>query len=379
MIAAAGLTVSHYSSTAVAAALLMGAWILRGVRLRADRRGATTPRRLPSLGLAAGTTLAMAVGWAAVTGSASTFATDLAATAKAIAAQAMVLSDATRYSPIRSGVPVDDATALKVYTAGFTDLRVEQGARPAPAGCEPTLLPADTLPTTRAGAALADVGAPPGQVNAGLRRAFVVLFEGGAVLGCVLLWWRARRSRRVPRPAAAILAELGTAGIGLLAVSLVAPQLTDSYGLLRLYQQMLPFLGVAVVVALVVPLRWVLRRQSIVYAVSTAIVAGCLVTTSGLLPRVTGGFPPQLNLANGGPYYRAYLRRRRRPDRRGVDRRPHVDQHLGGGRQPGRGEPACPHRPDAGRGTDAGRGSRRRVRRGHHARPAARGGHRGGR
>jgi hypothetical protein len=110
----------------------------------------------------------------------------------------------------------------------------------------------------------------------------------------------------VPRPAAPVVAEWALAGIVLLALAVVAPQITDSYGLLRLYQQLLPVLGIAVVVALVAG-AGLLRRPRWTGPIAAGIVTAALVTTSGLLPRATGGYPPQLNLAAAGPYFRAYL------------------------------------------------------------------------
>jgi hypothetical protein len=48
-------------------------------------------------------------------------------------------------------------------------------------------------------------------------------------------------------------------------------------------------------------------HRSTVVGVVTVAVATCLITMTGLLPRITGGYAPQLNLANAGPYYRGYL------------------------------------------------------------------------
>src|SRR5204863_257782 len=86
---------------------------------------------------------------------------------------------------------------------------------------------------------------------------------------------------------ALIFAELGTASLALLATSVLAPQLTDSYGLLRLYQQLLPVLGVAVVVAMVTTLHLTLRRVRAGWLIGplvAVVVAGCLLTTGGLAP-----------------------------------------------------------------------------------------------
>ncbi len=315
-VAAVGMTVSHYSSAAVAAGLLTGAWLVRGVRIRVQQRIGGAEARQPGIWPAALTMIVLVVGWSAVTGSASAFAADLTATARAVGGGAPVLSDATRYAPVGAGGGVDDATALRAYTERLLAQRADDGARPAPA-CVTTVVSPDELPPTRLGTAVASMGVSPTRLNSLVRQGFVVLFQLGAVAGCVLLWWRPRR-----RSAAVLVAELTTAGVGLLGVSLVVPQLTDSYGLLRLYQQLLPVLGIAVLIALIAGVGAAARlgttaasattgrrrgpRSTVAVAV-TLVVAACLVTTTGLLPRLTGGYPPQLNLANAGPYYRGYL------------------------------------------------------------------------
>jgi hypothetical protein len=312
-VAAAGMTVSHYSSAAVAAALLTVAWLIRGGRVAVARRTGAVRAPAPALWPAAVTLIVMVLGWAALTGSATAFAGDLAATARAIGGKATVLSDSTRYSPVRSGAATDDTTALRGYTDQVAVQRSDDGARQVPASCVPVVLPADALPPTALGRATASLGLSPATLNTRVRHGFVLLFEIGAVAGCALLWWRRRVA---PAPTTTLIAELVTAAVVLLGVGIAVPQLTDSYGLLRIYQQLLPVLGIAVVVALVTAVRaigrFAARRglrapRSSVSVVVTVVVAACLVTTSGLLPRLTGGYPPQLNLADAGPYFRGYL------------------------------------------------------------------------
>ncbi|GAB7044570.1 MULTISPECIES: glycosyltransferase family 39 protein [Catenuloplanes] len=354
LIAAAGLTVSHYSSTAVAVALLSVAATLRLIRRRVP---ATTDgvRRPPALAWPAGALAVMLVGWAVCTGSAPAFATGLAETGRAIGARAAVLSDSTRYLRPGTDAP-DDRAALTSYVEV---LGAERELAPD-AACPPTVLPADALPPTGLGRSLQ----APGAANTLLRQAAMLLFLGGAVAGCALLWWRSRRTgpptnraigtgsggaadpagsfpsgragtvvgrgasltSRVrdagllprrgrhagsvtsggphgARPTVRVAAELGTAALVLLGVAVIAPQITDSYGLLRLYQQMLPLLGAAALLALcALPGLTATARSGL----ATALVIVVLASTSGLVPRLTGGYPPQLNLADAGPYYHAW-------------------------------------------------------------------------
>ena len=161
-------------------------------------------------------------------------------------------------------------------------------------------MPADTLPETSAGRGLRAVGIPPAAVTAGSRLAAVALFQLGAVLGAVLLWWATRRSPGSAR----VLAALGVAALGLLATTVVLPQLSLNYGVLRLFQQFLILLAPLVVLALTTALGGFGRRLPA--AGTAAVVTACFVSTSGLLPQVLGGYQPQLNLNNAGPYYRAW-------------------------------------------------------------------------
>jgi hypothetical protein len=310
-IAAVGITVSHYSSAAVAAGLITAAWIVRGGRLALSRRyPVLASHRLPSLWPAALAMTTLVIGWAALTGSATAFATDLAATARAAGDRAPVLSDSIRYSPVAAGASLDDAGALRDWSTRLAVLRSDDGVRQPAAACPAVALPPDELATTGLGRATAAAGVPPATLNTLARKGFVLIFEGGAAVGCALLWWRVRRRNAV------LLAELGTAGLVLLGASLLVPQLTDSYGLLRMYQQLLPLLGIAVVVAMLAAAGLAARHapgrlrrapRSTVAGILTLVVVTALITMSGLLPRLTGGYPPQLNLADAGPYHRAYL------------------------------------------------------------------------
>lgn len=297
LILATGLTVSHYSSAGVCAAVLLLGWLAHRLRRWWQRPAAPDVR--PSPGVAAATMILLVLGWSALTGSAAAFAADIAGTARAVFTGAAVQSGASGYRP-GADAPTDDTEALRGYLADLTADRMRVGARPASGAAAPVVLPADELPRTEAGEVLGAAGLDPGGVNQGVRWAVVVLFEGGAVAGCALLWLRPRRT------VARTVAEWALAGVLLLGVAVAVPQVTDSYGLLRLYQQLLPVLGIAVVVALIAAGR-LLRRPRWIGPIAAGLVTAALITTSGLLPRATGGFPPQLNLADAGPYRRAYL------------------------------------------------------------------------
>jgi len=325
VVLAAGLTVSHYTSSYVAAGTVLLAWVL--LRLR---RLPPPARRGAGLGPTAATLVGLSVAWAGLTGNAATLGGQLRDAGVAVLSRARVASGATGYSFLGSHARPSDAEALAQYV---TDLRGLDPGRSPPAPlprCRALLVPADTLPVTAAGAALARAGLDPAVVNPALRSAAVALFEGGAIVGTGLLWWQTRRrgvagcrpraAPERPGPAAELLAVLGAGALVLLAGTVLAPQLADSYGLLRLYQQALAVLAALVVLAVAAPLGRLAgwrrgraerqgragRRVAVAGLGTGAAVVGCLLTTSGLVPQLTGGYPPQLSLNNAGPYFRAY-------------------------------------------------------------------------
>jgi hypothetical protein len=166
--------------------------------------------------------------------------------------------------------------------------------------CPTELTPTDVLPATGAGRALQVVGVTPSTVNVWSRRGAVALFQLGAVLGVILLWLGARTVRGPGRE----LAALGGGALGLLAATVVLPQLSLSYGLLRLFQQSLVALAPLIVLALTAVLTP--AGKGVARVAAAVVVTACLVSTSGLLPQLIGGYQPQLNLNNSGPYYRAW-------------------------------------------------------------------------
>jgi uncharacterized membrane protein len=305
VVAAAGMTVSHYSSTYITAVLLTIGWAARFLRRRWPARAGTAgtpPRQVLGLGRPAIAVTLMALAWAVLSGSAATLATGLYQAASAVVDRASVSADAARYSMFtRENRPLTDSEALARYaTVVRQSDSLPPGTLAPPPECAPRLLPSDTLATTSAGAALSRAGVPPEQLNDAARGAAVLLFQGGGVAGCIILWCRRRRE------ATEALAHLAAGSLALLALAVVAPQLTDSYGLLRLYQQFLVLLAPLIMLSITVPVGWLGARAGLTAAIAGSVAVGCLLTTSGLIPQLTGGYVPQLNLNNAGPYFRAY-------------------------------------------------------------------------
>jgi hypothetical protein len=323
-IAAAGLVVAHYTTTYVTVALFGLAWpvwqVRAGRRSGADRVDAAVACGAPAVVL-----LVFAVVWAGATGSAGALGGTLYRAAAAVIAHDIVSSDSTRYTSLQMPPGLSDRERLAHYIAHLRQTDQGIGSPPPARGCEVQLLPEDELTRTTAGAAVAGLGVDPAALNTWMRGGAVLLYELGAVAGLVLLWLRTRRSARWgDRRDAILLTMLTAGGLALLAATVVAPQLADGYGLLRLYQQVLVVSGPVIVLVVWSTARWsaswlarrtrrgplsepsTTRGRRAADVATGALVVGCLLSTSGLMPQLTGGYPPQLNLNNAGPTYRAY-------------------------------------------------------------------------
>jgi hypothetical protein len=302
---AVGLTVSHYTTTYVAAVLLLGAWAILCAPALVRRRPALTRT---GLGAAGALLVVLAAGWATVTGIDAVVGSTVRQAADAVGSRAEVSSDATAYSLVGGSRRLTDQETLDRYVARLRTANATAEVVPAALGCVVRLLPADVLRTTPAGTALADVGIDPGTANSALRTAAVVLYQVGAIAGTALLCWlgwsRRRRGRPV-EPDRLVVGSLAAASLLLLAGTVVVPQLSDDYGPLRLFQQALTVLAAGVVLAVATAVRK-LRAGAAADRMVVGIAVGCLLTTSGVLPQLTGDYAPQLNLNNAGSYFRAY-------------------------------------------------------------------------
>jgi uncharacterized membrane protein len=93
-------------------------------------------------------------------------------------------------------------------------------------------------------------------------------------------------------------------GIVLLGLTIVLPELSLEYGILRVFQQLLVFYGLPILVALLFILRLLKTRKSVLIA---ATITLCFfLTLTGFFCEITGGYYPQLTLDNAGLYYDSY-------------------------------------------------------------------------
>jgi hypothetical protein len=161
------------------------------------------------------------------------------------------------------------------------------------------------LPLTSVGTSLQSAGLPVAGLNGLIRFGIaagiqVLLLLGTAV---VLLGLRYRRLRAEVTPTRD-QAALAVGSIGVLVLLTLVPQLTVDYSVLRALQQGIFFFGAFMAAGLLWALRWCGRYRTPVVA---AVIAVMAVDLTGVVPRLTGGYQPQLALSDSGQYYDEYF------------------------------------------------------------------------
>ena len=161
------------------------------------------------------------------------------------------------------------------------------------------------MPLTSVGKGLQKFGLPVASVNGLIRFGIaagiqLLLLIGTAV---ALLGLRYRRVRAEITPSRD-QAALAVGSIGVLVLLTLVPQLTVDYSVLRALQQGIFFFGPFMAAGLLWALRWCGRYRTPVLA---AVIAVMAVDLTGVVPRLTGGYQPQLALSDAGQYYDEYF------------------------------------------------------------------------
>jgi hypothetical protein len=161
------------------------------------------------------------------------------------------------------------------------------------------------LPLTSVGTGLKSAGLPVAAVNGLLRFGIAAAIQLLLLLGTAvtLLGLRYRRVGAELTPTRD-QAALAVGSIGVLVLLTLVPQLTVDYSVLRALQQGIFFFGPFMAAGLLWALRWCGRYRTPVLA---AVIAVMAVDLTGVVPRLTGGYQPQLALSNAGAYYDAYV------------------------------------------------------------------------
>jgi energy-converting hydrogenase Eha subunit A len=168
---------------------------------------------------------------------------------------------------------------------------------PTPVVNRPPPLP---LPLTGTGRLLSAMGIPIPELNSLIRQAAAKgeqLFVGIGLVTIVVV-------RRLRRQVGREFFFLCVGSTAIVALITVLPNLSVDYGVLRAFQGALILIAPVLVagsLAVFSPLgqAWALRAAA-------AVGIGIFVSTTGLLPQLTGGYPAQLNLNNSGLYYDIY-------------------------------------------------------------------------
>jgi uncharacterized membrane protein len=156
------------------------------------------------------------------------------------------------------------------------------------------------LPLTGTGSLLSDIGVPVAGLNSLIRQAAAKgeqVFVGIGLIAFVLV---GRIRRQVGRE----FFYLCIGSTAMVTIITILPNLSTDYGVLRAFQEALVLLAPVVVAGSVTafsPLgqTWALRTAA-------AVCVGIFISTTGLLPQMTGGYPAQLSLNNSGSYYDIY-------------------------------------------------------------------------
>jgi uncharacterized membrane protein len=307
----AGIVLSHYSTTYVVlasfglACLLAGGWRLL-FRLRTGRPAAPSTRPFVTWWMLAVVALAAAM-W---TGPATHTDKQAHATARSAVLELLGKKSAsgssdTAYS-IVGGQRFTAEQRLDAYAsattsdtaAGRADGRylpldkVQQ--HPVPAVEPPN------MPLTALGDLLQKFGVDVSGLNALIRQSAARLLQILLVVGLVISV--VCRRRPVLRPSLDQLVLAGGA-LGVIGVLTVLPDLSVDYGVLRAFQQGLFFFAPFIAAASVWLFRWAGART---IALAGAMVIFLFLDLVGVVPKLLGGYPAQLHLADAGQYYDIY-------------------------------------------------------------------------
>ncbi len=305
-----GIVLSHYSTTYVILGIFGLAWFLGLVwRLVARRRGSFGRFSAPKL----------VTWWMIVVGAVAAVlwtgpATNTGDQAR-ITATATVLELFGKKSATGSS---DTAYSLfggeKITTADrLTEYAEETAAQTVQARADGEYLPLSTvdkypvtaaeqtdMPLTTIGEALAKTGLDVAGLNTLIRlsvaRLLQVLLLAGMILAVL-----ARRRPVFRATSDQLLLSLGA--LGLIAVLTVLPELSVDYGVLRAFQQGLFFFAPFIAGASVWIFRWAGKRAT---GLAFGMVLVLFLDLVGVVPKLLGGYPPQLHLANAGQYYDIY-------------------------------------------------------------------------
>lgn len=199
---------------------------------------------------------------------------------------------------------IDDTQFIDEYIKNSLTSVKEQGLddfypQETYADYNPEMAPNSTLPLTPLGNILKQFHLDVFQFNYLLRQSLAKVIQLLIVVGCIGLFFNKTDKKYDTEYILACFVS-----IVYIFLMIVLPHLSVNYGLLRLFQQFLVFLGLPVVIGNLLLLRFLHKNTALYLAGSLAVVF--FLTISGFFSEMTGGYYPQLNLNSAGIYYDAY-------------------------------------------------------------------------
>lgn len=306
-VAGVGMVVSHYSTTYVLiltiGCALGGAWATRLLmrrrgRPRDGRRPGTVLLSLPVLLALAAATWAWTSG---ITQTGGHLSGVVAQTWERIVAPDDPTLDSSDLGyglfaprPVPAQVRLD-----RTVKESFTDRPAGQDyLTTSPSQTDLRVDPVAELPLTPVGEVLDGVGVDVPAVNGMVRSLGAKALQGFLLLGLAVVMLRGER-RSLPWE----LRWLALGSVGALGLQVVTPGLSAEYGILRAFQQTLFMTGPVVVLGCLALLR---PLRSWAVPVTACLALTLVASLTGLLPRLLGGYPPQLSLSNSGLYHDLY-------------------------------------------------------------------------
>jgi uncharacterized membrane protein len=305
-----GIVLSHYSTTYVLLGVLGIAYLTGlGWRLAARRRGDFGPRFARPVMISWWMIVVTAVAAFLWTGPATHSGQQAHTTAtnamrELLGKKSASGSSDTGYS-IVGGTRTTASQRLVDYAAETT--RATSARRAA--GAYPPLGVVDRypvvaaelplMPLTRLGCLLDRAGVDVVGLNALIRLSVARLLQLLLLVGLVLAVF----ARRPVFRATSDQLILSAGALGLIAVLTVLPDLSVDYGVLRAFQQGLFFFAPFIAAASIAIFRWAGRRSTVL---AFGLASGLFLDLTGVVPKLVGGYSPQLHLANAGQYYDIY-------------------------------------------------------------------------
>ncbi|MDH6578060.1 DUF2206 domain-containing protein [Kitasatospora sp. MAP5-34] len=154
-------------------------------------------------------------------------------------------------------------------------------------------------PLTGVGKALQATGLSVSGLNGLLRQGTALLLQLLVLVGFGVAMWSRRRRFQPTRDQV----TLTVGALAVVATFTLLPQLSVDYSVLRAFQQGLFFYAPFLATGALWLLRWAGRRT---VPLTCALVASMFLDLSGVVPKVLGGYPAQLQLSNAGQYYDIY-------------------------------------------------------------------------